>query len=401
MVWPSFATFRRSETLAATGRAYRSHMADAGEPGDARPVVSGATSGDGRPNRRQIVMRIAVEAGILLVVFGVFLPRVVDYDAVRAALARLTFGQAALLTVATAVAYVANAGPIRSLIEGLSWPRGVGADLAARAVASTIPGPTDVATRFVLYRQWLIPADTAIAGIVFGGFLEMVSSLLLPLIALVGVIISGEMTDSRAIWLAVIGVVILGASKLLIALVIRSESFAMRVGEGLDGLARHVWALLRRAPPSGIVDAVLDLQARSKEILSGHGKLSLAMAMAARLAWLVVLEICLWAVGLGPDVLSPSMVLAAMAVVAIVGMIPITPGGVGVTEVAYIGVLSAISGAPDAVTAAIMLFRVVQWLLPIPIGWILLLIMRRGHWGEMLGQPGQIQAARRELMPQG
>ena len=74
-----------------------------------------------------------------------------------------------------------------------------------------------------------------------------------------------------------------------------------------------------------------------------------------------------------------------MAVVGIVALIPITPGAVGVTEVAYIGVLTSVAGAEltEQITAAVMLFRIAQWLAPIPIGWILLIWMRRGHWGEL------------------
>ena len=76
-----------------------------------------------------------------------------------------------------------------------------------------------------------------------------------------------------------------------------------------------------------------------------------------------------------------------MAVVGIVALIPITPGAVGVTEVAYIGILTSIagSGMSEQLTAAVMLFRIAQWLAPIPIGWVLLIVMRRGHWGELLG----------------
>ena len=51
-----------------------------------------------------------------------------------------------------------------------------------------------------------------------------------------------------------------------------------------------------------------------------------------------------------------------------VSLVPITPGGVGVTEVAYIGILSSLagSGLTGQLTAAVMLFRIVQWFLPIP-----------------------------------
>ena len=124
-------------------------------------------------------------------------------------------------------------------------------------------------------------------------------------------------------------------------------------------------------------------------MLTQHGLLGFAAAVVAKLAWFVVLEVALWCVGVGPDVLPPSAVLAAMAVVGIVSLVPITPGAVGVTEVAYIGILSSVagSGMTEQLTAAVMLFRIAQWLVPIPIGWVLLLVMRRGHWGELLGGP--------------
>src|SRR4026207_392839 len=93
------------------------------------------------------------------------------------------------------------APPPRRLAPPPTWPRAVGADLAARAVVSTIPGPTDIATRFMLYRQWAIPADRATAGIVFAAFFETFSALALPLIAIVGVIVTGQTVRPAVAWL--------------------------------------------------------------------------------------------------------------------------------------------------------------------------------------------------------
>ena len=56
------------------------------------------------PSRRAIVGRALVLIGLLVFVFGIVLPRLVDYDAVRAALAGLTLGQLAVLGATTAVA---------------------------------------------------------------------------------------------------------------------------------------------------------------------------------------------------------------------------------------------------------------------------------------------------------
>ena len=107
---------------------------------------------------------------------------------------------------------------------------------------------------------------------------------------------------------------------------------------------------------------------RSHEMLSRRGALGFGAAVLARLAWFLVLEVALWSVGVTWEELPPSAVLTAMAAVALVALIPITPGAIGVSEIAYVGLLSAVAGdamtAP--ITAAIVMFRTAQWLDPDP-----------------------------------
>jgi uncharacterized protein (TIRG00374 family) len=347
--------------------------------------TAGGSPPAARPSRRSVATRIIALVAIFGVVFGAILPRVVDYEAVRTALAALTGQQLAVLAALTLLAYVANAGPAKVLVDGLSWPHAVGADISARAVVSTIPGPTDIATKFALYRQWSIPTETATAGIVFAGFFETLSALVLPLIAVAALLLTGNAIRPAVIWLAVIGLVILAVATLLIVGIVRSESLARRIGRGLQSLAGRVWGIFRRTPPGGIEQGVLDFRARSKDILSTRGRVAFGAAVLAKLAWFLVFEAAIWAVGIGWDVLPPSAVLASMAIVAVVAFIPITPGAVGVSEVAYIGILSTVAGegATGDITAAVTLFRIAQWLAPILIGWIVVLVLRRGHWGEL------------------
>lgn len=356
--------------------------------------TAGAPPSTARPSRRSIATRIIALVAIFGVVFGVILPRVVDYEAVRAALAALTAQQLAVLAALTLLAYVANAGPAKVLVDGLSWPHAVGADISARAVVSTIPGPTDIAAKFALYRQWSIPTETATAGIVFAGFFETLSALVLPLIAVAALALAGNAIRPAVVWLAVIGLVILAVATLLIVGIVRSEALAGRIGRVLQSLAGRVWGLFRRTRPVGIEQGVLDFRARSKDILSAHGRVAFGAAVLAKLAWFLVFEAAIWAVGIGWDVLPPSAVLASMAIVAVVAFIPITPGAVGVSEVAYIGILSTVAGqgATGDITAAVTLFRIAQWLAPILIGWIVLLVLRRGHWGELFAHHDATQA---------
>ena len=232
-------------------------------------------------SRRAIVRRAAVLVGIIVVVFGVVLPRLVDYEAVRAAVAALTLSQVALLGVTSLVAYVASSGPSRVLVPGLSWPRAVGSDLAARAVVSTVPGPTDAATRFVLYRQWSIPTDAASAGIGLAALFETLSCFALPLIALPGLMVLDHPTRSKALVLALIGVAVLAVAVVLLVSVVRSDGLARRLGGWLDALATRIWTLFRKTPPSGIVEGMLELgesaqghadAARPRGVRRGRGR---------------------------------------------------------------------------------------------------------------------------------
>ena len=341
------------------------------------------------PTRRSILLRIVLLIAIVSFVFVVLLPRVVDYDAVRAALAGLTAGQLAALAGATAVAYVLNAGPARVLVPGLTWRRAVEADMVGRAVASTIPGPSDVAIKSILFRQWKIPLDSANAGLVLASLFEPLSSLVLPLIATVGVILTGQTASPRVLLLTVVGMAVLVLAGFVLLTIVRSEALARKVGERLERWAQRLWSWFHRTPPTGIVEGVLRFRTSSGDILSTRGVLGFAAAVGAKLGWFVVLQLCLTAVGVDWATLPPAATLTAMAVVGIVALVPITPGAVGVSEVAYIGLLSAVAG-PDAsepITAAVMLFRVAQWLGPIPIGWLLLVAIRgRDGLGRLMAR---------------
>jgi uncharacterized membrane protein YbhN (UPF0104 family) len=353
-------------------------------------MASGSPAGDegleAHPTRRSIVLRIALLIAIVTFVFVGILPRVVDYDAVRAALANLTPGQLGALIGVTVIAYVLNAGPARVLVPGLNWRRAVEADLVGRAVASTIPGPTDIAIKSVLFRQWQIPLGSADAGLVLASLFEPLSSLVLPLIAVTGVILTGQATSPQVLWLTGIGMAVVAVAAIGLTSIVRSEALARGIGERLERWARRLWSWFRRTPPTGIVEGILGFRTSSMDILSTRGLLGFAAAVAAKLGWFVALELCLAVVGVDWATLPPAAALTAMAVVGIVALVPITPGAVGVSEVAYIGLLSAVAGedASEPITAAVLLFRVAQWLGPIPIGWLLLVAIRGRNWMEAL-----------------
>ena len=81
--------------------------------------------------------------------------------------------------------------------------------------------------------------------------------------------------------------------------------------------------------------------------------------------------------------------LAAFAFVGLLTALPITPGGIGITELGLVGILAA--GADPRVsaqvTAAVLLYRAVTYLPPIPLGAVACLVWRHAP-GLIHASPG-------------
>ena len=108
---------------------------------------------------------------------------------------------------------------------------------------------------------------------------------------------------------------------------------------------------------------------------------------------MIVLIVALRMTGVPESVLRPGEVFAVYALVMVITIIPLSPGGAGVPELLFISRLSAIAGSEyeAAITAGVFLYRMYYWFVPIPLAWILLKGVRRGK--SMLPTTGELKAA--------
>ena len=83
-----------------------------------------------------------------------------------------------------------------------------------------------------------------------------------------------------------------------------------------------------------------------------------------------LLVLCLRFVGIPEDALGWAAIVAVFSLVQGITMLPITPGSVGVAEVALVGMLAPIAGQDyvNEVAAGVLLYRLATWLLIIPTG---------------------------------
>ena len=166
----------------------------------------------------------------------------------------------------------------------------------------------------------------------------------------------------------------------------RAALSAIRPGRWVDGFVAHVTRVFHKigashlAPRTSHPEATLP---RSQTSMVGllricWHKLTVA-AVVSQLTAAFVLGVACRMQGLGESTISWAVIVVAWGAVTLASLVIPTPGGLGVAEVVLVTVLGY--GLPDsdqgAVVAAVLLYRLATFLLPIPIGLVTYLYWRR------------------------
>ena len=93
----------------------------------------------------------------------------------------------------------------------------------------------------------------------------------------------------------------------------------------------------------------------------------------------LVLLLSLRVVGVSAGEIGWAQVLAVFAFARLLTAIPLTPGGVGVVELALIEGLTRAGGNDAQVVAAVLLFRLLTYVLPIALGLGTYIVWRRNR----------------------
>ncbi|MGH3155710.1 MAG: lysylphosphatidylglycerol synthase domain-containing protein, partial [Streptosporangiaceae bacterium] len=136
--------------------------------------------------------------------------------------------------------------------------------------------------------------------------------------------------------------------------------------------------LARRPPPADVAGSLASFRDRAGTLLAARGWRITAATVASNLTLWLVLLACLRGLGLSQAEVPWQTSLMAFAFIRLLTALPITPGGLGITELGLVGILAAGSGHQVViqVTAAVLLYRTLTYLPSIPLGAVACLIWR-------------------------
>ena len=301
-----------------------------------RGTVQGPKTATPRPRTGRKILRTALSAAVVAVIFWFALPRFASYRGVLAGISAMTWPQALLIAAAAAASLASGWIVICSVLPSIRLREAAVVNLGSSAVANTLPagGALAMGVSWAMLSGWGISTADYVLYSLVSGIWNVFARLSLPVLALLLLLTAG-LPDAALIAAA---------------------------AAGLALLITRGWRIT-------------------------------AATVAGNLALWLVLLACLRGTGLSQAQVPWQTSLAAFAAVRLVTALPVTPGGLGITELGLVTFLAAGAGhkASVQVTAAVLLYRAVTYLPSIPLGALACLAWRHA--------PGLIRISPRDAGP--
>jgi uncharacterized protein (TIRG00374 family) len=316
-------------------------------------------------------LRTALSAALIAAIFWLGLPHFASYRSAWASLGAMTWPYAVLVG-ATAVASLASFWfLITSVLPAVRLRQAAVVNLGSSAVANTLPagGALAMGVSWKMLSGWGVSTADYVVYTLVSGTWGVFARLGLPVLALLA-LLTATKPDPVLIIGAAAGLAFLVAAVAGLGLLLRSEAVMFWAGRVAQRMTTAACRLARRTTPPDVASSLADFRHRVRSLVGARGwRITVATVATNVLLWLVLLA-CLRGSGLSQAQVSWQASLAAFAFIRLLTVLPITPGGVGITELGLVGLLAA-GGSHQIgaqLTAAVLLYRAATYLPPILLG---------------------------------
>src|SRR5690349_14389927 len=281
----------------------------------------------------------------------------------------------------------------RLALRTKAWFPVITSQLAGNAITLVMPGGAAVgaAVQFRMLAASGMETGETVGGLAAFSLLGVGGLLALPLFAL-PVILIGAPVDrglEHAAFLGAAGFVVFAAFGAVVLVYDPPLRWAGRAAQWLRNL------VLRKRPPlHGLDDTLLEKRDEIRVTLGRQWWQALLLS-AGRLAFdYLCLLFALRATGSHP---RPSLILVAYAVAGIIGMIPVTPGGLGLVEASLTGLLVLADVNSSQAVLATLTYRIASYWLPLlagPVAYGLFKLRDRARNKPEAGFPREVRYRR-------
>ena len=336
------------------------------------------------------VIEIVASLAIIVGIFGFAIPKIANYGDVWKAVKDMTWLEITSLIAVSAFNIFTYWPQMTASMPGLTLAQAAVNNQSSTSIANTIPFGGFIANgvTYTMYRSWgFTNAQIGLTTIVTAMWNTFVK-LAMPVIALIALAATGRASGTLIVP-TVIGIVVLVVVIGLLAGVLAEKSFARAVGGGMGKVASFFRKPFGK-PAVHWGEAGARFRHQTIELIAKRWIPLTVYSLLSHFGLYLVLLLALRNVGVSEREVSWAQVLSVFAFVRLISLVPITPGGVGLVELGYIGALY-VAGKSHAdvpldafktqVTAAVLVFRTLTFVLQIPLGALTYVIWdRKKSW---------------------
>jgi uncharacterized membrane protein YbhN (UPF0104 family) len=324
------------------------------------------------------VLRLGASLAVVIAVFWFVLPQVADFDEVWAAIVAMTPLEVGTLLVAATWNLATYWIVVVQATPGITYPQAAVLTETTTAVSNTLPGGSAVAVglTYGMLTSWGFSRSRSTMSVVVSGLWNNFAKLGLPVLSLVLLALQGRASRPR-VFAGVGGLAALVAAIGVFALMLRREEFARRAGTVAGRCASALLGVVRRPPVEGWDDATAKFRGRVVGLVEQRWFPLSVATIVGHLSLFAVLLLALRHMGVSE--VGNAEALAVFSFVRLLTAIPITPGGLGFVELGLIAGCTAAGGLDAEVVAAVLVFRGLTYVLPIPLGVLTYVYWRRNR----------------------
>lgn len=319
----------------------------------------------------QRIVRAGVTLLVLVLVFGFVLPQLADYRAVADYIQGIEPFEWLLLAVFAGWFLVAYVFVFMATLPSLRFKEGFVVQTTATAINNSLPagGAIALPITYSQFLSWGFTPGAVTAALLTAGVWDQLARQALPVLAVAIIAIMGE-----AVWwmwlVSIVGVISVGIWIGVLTVILRSESAAVGFGRWLSKIVNWFMKKLHRDPVD-MVQATLQFRNNVLHVAEHRWKVITAATVANHASMAALFVVSLRAVGVSTDDVSTPWVVLAFALGRLLVMIPVSPGGLGLVDLGFIGLLTLGWGNganADVLSAGVLLYRGLSYLPPIVAG---------------------------------
>lgn len=322
------------------------------------------------------LVQIVVGLGVAVFLLGWVLPWLTHttWPQILREMQQIGWGKAALLFGMMLAGLWAYTFTLAASLPGMRHAPALIVNLCGSGVSNSMPGggAVGVAAQYAIFRSWGFSHRNIGTSLIITSIWNMLIRAALPLAAALWLLAAGATALPQQFLYGVIFAIVVAAVMLGLALAILvSDRSAHAIGRFLNRVVAPVLRVLGKPLTQDLEVVAVDIRGRIIDVVR-PGWLRLTGGIVGFLGiYFFLFRECMLAFGID---LPWAQAFACYALSRMLTMVPITPGGIGVTELAA-WLMVAFGANGQSAAAAVLLFAIYSHILEIPLG-----LLAAGAW---------------------